>query len=454
MSEVAISSHRPLHSGKHASGPSQDRDQTTPFEALLDTNTPDPAPKRAPKADKAERPAPSRRANQADNDPRDPPAANAETDAAPDAAAPADGTQTQADAKTDKTDQPADTGTEPSQTAKTDETADALVAIVEPAVQPVVGPVIATAIVTPPLATDAAASTKLTGVTPIDEATAQAAAKAATQAAPVETATPDQTPDDIKAQAAKASAEKSATDKPAADKTQLQSATGEDKAALAHNDTAPAQKKTATPTESSKAEAAEKPKIDPDARHADPDLSPRDHAARPAADTTQSGALSTQTQATHSVANAPSAEQPQQATQTVPVAGLAVEIATQARAGKNRFEIRLDPPELGRIDVRLDMDKDGNVTSRLLVERSDTLDLLRRDAHQLERALNDAGLKTAGTAMEFTLRDQGFANNNNRDGARDGTQHLIIPDDESPVLEAARGYGRRLGLGNGLDISV
>src|SRR5262249_35481774 len=48
----------------------------------------------------------------------------------------------------------------------------------------------------------------------------------------------------------------------------------------------------------------------------------------------------------------------------VPVAGLAVEIAARAQAGRNRFEIRLDPPELGRIDVRLDVDASGQVTSR------------------------------------------------------------------------------------------
>lgn len=58
--------------------------------------------------------------------------------------------------------------------------------------------------------------------------------------------------------------------------------------------------------------------------------------------------------------------------------------------GKNRFEIRLDPPELGRIEVRIDVDHDGNVTSRLTVDRADTYDLLRRDATDLERALQDA----------------------------------------------------------------
>jgi flagellar hook-length control protein FliK len=55
--------------------------------------------------------------------------------------------------------------------------------------------------------------------------------------------------------------------------------------------------------------------------------------------------------------------------------------------GKNRFEIRLDPPELGRIEVRIDVDHDGN--ARLTVDRADTYDLLRRDAAGLERALQD-----------------------------------------------------------------
>jgi len=67
VSEASVSSHRPLHGGKHASGLSQGRDQATSFEAMLDSATPETAPKKAPKADKAERPTPSHRANEADS---------------------------------------------------------------------------------------------------------------------------------------------------------------------------------------------------------------------------------------------------------------------------------------------------------------------------------------------------------------------------------------------------
>ncbi|MPZ41010.1 MAG: hypothetical protein GEU95_23785 [Rhizobiales bacterium] len=55
----------------------------------------------------------------------------------------------------------------------------------------------------------------------------------------------------------------------------------------------------------------------------------------------------------------------------MPLESIAVEIAARAQNGRNRFEIRLDPPELGRIDVRLDIDRSGQVTSRLVVERVD-----------------------------------------------------------------------------------
>ncbi|HVM97250.1 MAG TPA: flagellar hook-length control protein FliK, partial [Candidatus Acidoferrales bacterium] len=135
----------------------------------------------------------------------------------------------------------------------------------------------------------------------------------------------------------------------------------------------------------------------------------------------------------------------------IPLAGLPVEIATQARSGNNRFEIRLDPPELGRIDVRLDIDTKGNVTSRLMVERPETLDLLRRDAPQLERALQDAGLKTSDQGLQFSLRDQTFARTDRMPSA---TTHLVPDDDGTTSAIIQQSYRPRAGLGGGVDIRV
>jgi flagellar hook-length control protein FliK len=138
----------------------------------------------------------------------------------------------------------------------------------------------------------------------------------------------------------------------------------------------------------------------------------------------------------------------------VPLSGLAVEITAQAHAGRNHFEIRLDPPDLGRIDVRLDVDTSGNVTSRLIVERVETLDALRRDAGDLERALQQAGLKTSENGLQFSLRDQGFAG---RDSNSDSPKmaRLVVPDSTlAPVDSLQGGYGRMPRAGGGVDIRV
>ena len=143
--------------------------------------------------------------------------------------------------------------------------------------------------------------------------------------------------------------------------------------------------------------------------------------------------------------------------QAVPLSGLAVEISANAKAGNSRFEIRLDPPDLGRIDVRLDVDRNGQVTSRLFVEKSETLDLLRRDAPQLQQALQDAGLKTGDSGLQFSLRDQNQQQGqSNSNGSGQNTQRLVVVEDDTVATASAAGrsYGRSLNASGGVDIRV
>ncbi len=117
----------------------------------------------------------------------------------------------------------------------------------------------------------------------------------------------------------------------------------------------------------------------------------------------------------------------------MPISGVPIEIAAAARAGKTRFDISLDPVDLGRIDVRINVDRNGQVTSHLTVEKPETLSMLRQDAPQLQRALDDAGLKTGSNGLSFSLRDQNSSgqnsgqNNDNSGNAR----RLIISDEDA-----------------------
>jgi flagellar hook-length control protein FliK len=135
----------------------------------------------------------------------------------------------------------------------------------------------------------------------------------------------------------------------------------------------------------------------------------------------------------------------------VPLSGLAIEIAGRARAGKNDFAIRLDPPELGRIEVKLSVDRQGQITSHVIADRPDTLDLMRRDASGLERSLQDAGLKMSGNGLQFSLRDQS-SNGQQNTGSAVRAPQIIVQD--SLTVDTPRGYtayGSRIG---GLDIRV
>ena len=162
-------------------------------------------------------------------------------------------------------------------------------------------------------------------------------------------------------------------------------------------------------------------------------------------------------------AQAPSATTPAAAQLTVtaataaavPLNGLALQIAVTAQSGNSRFEIRLDPAELGRIDVRIDVDRHGQLTSHLTVEKPETLAMLRQDAPQLQRALDNAGFKTGDGGLQFSLRDQSSSGQNAGDQTGRNAHRLVISEDDSiPAAVAGRTYGRMSGSGSGVDIRV
>jgi len=144
----------------------------------------------------------------------------------------------------------------------------------------------------------------------------------------------------------------------------------------------------------------------------------------------------------------------------VPLNGsaIAVEIVSRMREGMRRFDIRLDPPELGRIDVRLEVDRNGNVSTKLTVDRPETLDLVQREARGLERALQQAGLKTDAGGLEFSLRqhaDERFAHGQESSGRGDLQAEQAGHDGSEPIEAVTQGYYRAAAFARGgVDITV
>jgi len=108
----------------------------------------------------------------------------------------------------------------------------------------------------------------------------------------------------------------------------------------------------------------------------------------------------------------------------------------------NGFNLTLDPVELGRVEIRVQREADGH-SVRIVAERPETLALLQRDRHELDRSLADAGLRVESGGIDFALGNSGAGRDAPRDTAarqaqrgRGGTPQA---EDEPPPNRAIRG---------------
>jgi flagellar hook-length control protein FliK len=97
---------------------------------------------------------------------------------------------------------------------------------------------------------------------------------------------------------------------------------------------------------------------------------------------------------------------------------VSIQLQNAASQGQSQLRINLEPAELGRIDVELDFDDKGSVKGRLIIEKPETLDMLRNDSRTLEKALQDAGLQLDAGGLQYSLGNGSGANPDS--GATDG----------------------------------
>lgn len=123
--------------------------------------------------------------------------------------------------------------------------------------------------------------------------------------------------------------------------------------------------------------------------------------------------------------------------------GFAVSIAARSLSGAKQFEIRLDPPELGRVDVRLSIDAAGKAVAHMATDQPQTLDLLRKDAPALTQALRDAGLDVSQNGLNFSLRGQDRQSGDSQGGSQGRksslTARLAIRAVQAPAAFAYAG---------------
>lgn len=126
--------------------------------------------------------------------------------------------------------------------------------------------------------------------------------------------------------------------------------------------------------------------------------------AQPAAAAPAGSAESARAQAGGATASTADARAP------APAQQVAQAIVRKFNGQSTRFEVRLDPPELGKIQVRIDVQRDHSVTAAIAADDAGALTQLARAAREIADALQAAGLNLSEDGLSFSLADQGDAN--------------------------------------------
>jgi flagellar hook-length control protein FliK len=120
---------------------------------------------------------------------------------------------------------------------------------------------------------------------------------------------------------------------------------------------------------------------------------------------------------------------------TIPM--LAAAMMRRISNGMKEFTLRLDPPELGRVDVRLTVGPDKKVRAVVSTDRPEALKDLALSARDLTRALQEAGLDLEENGLSFSMNDQG-SSQQNRDTHQQQSARMMGGAEVYETSEAAK----------------
>ncbi|WP_269716015.1 flagellar hook-length control protein FliK [Caulobacter sp. NIBR2454] len=186
-------------------------------------------------------------------------------------------------------------------------------------------------------------------------------------------------------------------------------------------------------------------------------LDPMEPASADTATGTTSAAASTTTSETARIEAAAVRGSPET------VAQLSAQIAKKLENKITRFDIALDPVDLGKVNVKLEIDRDGRVTAAMSFEKPQAASELRARSSELREALEKAGFDLAQEALTFDLADQGGSSNawaqqqtfgDDRQTGWNGRafQAALNADDEPPITNSALDW--RASRASGVDVRI
>lgn len=115
--------------------------------------------------------------------------------------------------------------------------------------------------------------------------------------------------------------------------------------------------------------------------------------------------------------NAPSFKEVYKGMNKEAVDQVKVNITKSAVKGIDKIDVHLKPEELGRIEIKMQIGKDGKLQAHIIANRPETVEMLQKEVQSLEKAFNDAGFQTDEGSLSFSFRDDGQSGRNQNNGS-------------------------------------
>ena len=133
-------------------------------------------------------------------------------------------------------------------------------------------------------------------------------------------------------------------------------------------------------------------------------------------------------------------------------------VKTAVGSGNSKITIQLNPEELGKLDITLDVDAKGKTGVTITADNKQALDLLQKDSSGLQKALSDAGLKTDAGSLSFNLRGgEKEGQGQNQYQASQYQKSLpeeLLPEEVNMASLAAVTRSYTINVPDGLDIKI
>lgn len=86
-----------------------------------------------------------------------------------------------------------------------------------------------------------------------------------------------------------------------------------------------------------------------------------------------------------------------------------VNITKSAVKGVDKIDISLKPEDLGHIEIKMQLSKDGKLQAHIISSRMETMEILQKDMQSLQKAFAEAGFYLDENSLSFSFQDNNQA---------------------------------------------